>query len=96
MIKNKNNNFVVKDAHGFKDSIACPETSVCVSVLGSKQSLYFSTFRKCSGIFDIFCIVNSYFEYRIRIRCIRLYIGAWFKNMFRVFSTFSKMPQKCE
>ena len=29
-----------------------------------------SQFRKCFGIVGVFCIVNRYFEYRIRIRCI--------------------------
>ena len=67
---------------------------LCVSVLGVKQSICFSTFRKYFGIFGIFCIINRYFEYRIRIRCIWLYLGTWFKICFYVFwDLFKKCPR---
>ena len=37
--------FVINDARWFKDSFACPETSVRVC-LGGKQSIYFSKNKK--------------------------------------------------
>ena len=67
------------------DSIACPETSVHVC-FGGKQSNYFSKIRKCFYIFGLFCIINRYFEYRIRICCIELYMGTLFKTFFDMFS----------
>ena len=38
----------------------------------------------------VFCIMNCYFEYRIRIRCIFLYIGTWLTYFLRCFEMFSK------
>ena len=64
---------------------------LCVSVLGGKQSTHFSKFRKYFDIVGIFCIINRYFEYRIRIRCIWLYMGTWFKIVFwQLFKTNPK------
>ena len=34
----------------------------------------FTTFRMHFGIVALFCTINHYFEYRIRIRCIWLYM----------------------
>ena len=48
------------------------------------------------GIVGLFFIINRYFEYRIRIRCIELYMGTWFKHVFRHFPKNQKMSQKCE
>ena len=48
--------------------------------------------RKYFGIFGLFCIINSYFEYRIRIR---LYMGTWLKYYFCDFVRFSRKLQKC-
>ena len=48
-------------------------------------------------IFGVFCIINCYLEYRIRILCIFLYIGAYFKDRFRHFrQTSRKRSQKCK
>ena len=44
---------------------------LCVSVLGSKTSIYFSRIRKHFVFFEYFVKTNCSFEYRIRIRCIR-------------------------
>ena len=38
------------------------------------------------GILGVFCTINYYFEYRIRIMCIFLYMGTYFKDIFRHFS----------
>ena len=32
------------------------------------------------GIFGLFCTINCYFEYRIRIVCIFLYVGTYFED----------------
>ena len=85
----------IKDALQFKDSIACPETSVRVC-LGGKQSIHFSKFRKYFGVFRLFCIINCCFEYRIRIRRIWLYMGTWFKNIVGEVLEIKKMSQECE
>ena len=64
--------------------------------------LIFRTFLKysqCSkGCWCFWCFftINCYFEYRIRVRCIELYTGTCFKNMFRYFRTLKKLSQKCE
>ena len=50
---------------------------------------HFTCFPKCRNYFGVdglFCIINVYFEYRIRILCIGLYIGTWFKCIFEHFS----------
>ena len=56
--------------------------------------VFFNIFEKCRfvrihfGMFGVFCTRNSYFEYGIRIRCILLYIGTWFKDFVEhVFQT---------
>ena len=64
---------------------------LCNLYILQNKNLKFSIFRK-SNIFQIFesilafvglfCIIDCYFEYRIRIRCIWLYMGTWFKNIF--------------
>ena len=41
-------------------------------------------------VFGGFCVISCYFEYRIRIRCLFLYMGTSYKNMFLIFSTFLK------
>ena len=71
---------------------------LCVSVLGGKQSIYFSRFRKYFGIFWCFCTINCYFEYRIRSLCILGDMGTWFKDVFEQFSTTKSKTkkQKCE
>ena len=61
---------------------------LCVSVLGVKQSIYFSRFRKYFGFGGCFCKANSNLLYRIRIRCIELYMVTWFKNI--VLQVFEK------
>ena len=38
----------------------------------------------CFGIVGVFCIINRYFEYRIRILCIFLYMGTYFKFVFDI------------
>ena len=45
----------------------------------------FPKLRKDVGVFGLFCIINRYFESRIRIRCIELYMGTWFKHFFDIF-----------
>ena len=45
------------------------------------------TFRKYFYIVGLFCTRTHYFEYRIRILCIFLYMGAYFKYIFRHFSS---------
>ena len=42
-------------------------------------------FRMYFGISAVFCTINCYFEYRTRIRCIFLYIGSDFKDIFEHF-----------
>ena len=32
-------------------------------------------------IFGVFCTINRYFEYRIWIQCIFLYMGTYFKDI---------------
>ena len=47
-----------------------------------KKHVVFQTFpktRKYFGMFGLFCKINCYFEYRIRILCIFLYMGTYFK-----------------
>ena len=41
--------------------------------------------EKYFGIFGIPCKTNCYFEYRIRILCIFLYMGTYFKLIFDIF-----------
>ena len=62
-------------------------------------------FRKYFGMFGLFCTINRYFGYRIRILCIFLYMGIWCKDIFRHYPTpkinFFDPPnrtfsQKCE
>ena len=43
--------------------------------------------RMYFGIVGLFCIINCYFEYRIRILCIFPYMGTYFKDIVRHFST---------
>ena len=53
----------------------------------------FDCFRICRiyfGMFGIFCTINWYFEYDIRILCLFLFIWSW-KMWF-----FEKILQKCE
>ena len=38
-------------------------------------------------ILVLFCTINPYFEYRLRILWILLYMGTYFKHIFRHFST---------
>ena len=62
-----------------------------------------SIFRKskCSNAFwhfGVFCTINCYFEFGIRIRCIFLYIGSYFKDIFKhlfqkCHSPSSQFPQ---
>ena len=54
--------------------------------------------RKYFGIFGVLCIINRYFEYRIRILCIWLYMGTSVKCIFEhLFHHFLKTnSQKCE
>ena len=39
----------------------------------------------CFGIVGLFCIINCYFEYGIRIRCTLLYMGTLVKCIFEHF-----------
>ena len=45
--------------------------------------LHFAKSRKYFGIVGLICTINRYFEYRIRILCICLYMGTWFKYILR-------------
>ena len=57
------------------------------SKLSSTNRIYF-------GIFCLFCTINCYFEYRIQILCIFLYMGTCFKDMFQHLSrTNRKNPR---
>ena len=49
--------------------------------------LIFQNSESILAFFGPFCIINRYFEYRIRILCIFLYMGTWCKDIFRHFST---------
>ena len=40
-------------------------------------------FRMYVGMIGLFCTINCYFEYSIRILCICLYMGTYFKDIFR-------------
>ena len=56
--------------------------------------------RKYSVIVGLLCIINCYFEYRIRILCIWLYMRTWFKMIFWDFfrknsKNVSKKFKKC-
>ena len=43
------------------------------------------------------CTINCYFEYRNRILCVFLYVGTYFKDMFRHFRQTNRMKsQTCE
>ena len=64
----------------------------------TKQTLYFllyaffnsfQHFERVLALMVIF-IINRYFAYRIRILCIWLYMGTWFKSSFCDFRDFSK------
>ena len=46
------------------------------------------------GILGVFCTINWYFEYRIRIRCTFLYMGTYFKDLSEHFF-FSNNFQTC-
>ena len=37
------------------------------------------------GVVGVFCTINHYFEFGIRILCIFLYIGSYFKDIFELF-----------
>ena len=44
--------------------------------------------------FWCFCKINCNFEYRVRIRCIELYMVTWFKTILRhFFENFPKNPR---
>ena len=49
------------------------------------RNLFFHVYFDMLGIF---CTINCYFEYRIRIMCIFLYMGTYFKYIFWHFSPF--------
>ena len=48
--------------------------------------------RKCFSVFGVFCTINWYFEYDIRIMCLFLYIWSWtnviFEKMFGSVNNF--------
>ena len=44
------------------------------------------------GIFCVLCTINCYFEYRIWILCLLLYMGTYLKDFVRHFSTFFGFP----
>ena len=50
------------------------------------------------GVFGVFCIINCYFEYRIRILCIFCRPDHNLKILLNIFFSFIflKMSQKCE
>ena len=52
-------------------------------------------FKMLFCIVGVFCIINWYFEYRSRIRCIWLYMGTCF-NLCDIFDIFQNMSRKCE
>ena len=49
-------------------------------------NLHFSENRKYFDFIGVFCKGNCNFEYRIRIRCIEVYMVTWFKKTNRHFS----------
>ena len=54
--------------------------SILCVVFWNVRKIWFC-FRKNLGVLGVFCIMNCYFEYRIRILSILLYLGTWFKNI---------------
>ena len=48
---------------------------------------HFPEIRKCFGVFGVFCTINRYFEYRIRILRSFLYMQTQVKYIFEHFST---------
>ena len=69
----------------------------CFGGEGIESFEHFLKFRKYFGILGVFCIIDLYFEYRIWILCIWLYMEAWFKNMFwdvlRIFRRYKNVPE---
>ena len=80
----------IKDAHRNYAPDACPETSVRVCFGGKQSICFFERVLICW----IFCKTNCNSEYRIRVRCIELYMVTWFKNMVDIVSNmFKKCPR---
>ena len=44
------------------------------------------------SILGVLCTINCYFEYRIRVLCLLLYMGTYLKDIVRFFSTFFGFP----
>ena len=56
----------------------------------------FQNFPKKSKVFLhfwCFCKTNCNFEYRIRIQCIKLYMGTWVKDIFRPEKVEKSTPE---
>ena len=49
---------------------------------------YFGFLGMHFDVFGVICIINCYVECVYRILCIFLYIGTYFRDSFRYFSTF--------
>ena len=59
------------------------------------KSFIFPKVRMHFGMFGLFCIINCYFEYSIRILRIFLYMGTYFKDIFDPQIEFVR-PSKIE
>ena len=69
---------------------------LCVSVLGGKQSIYFSRFRKYFGIFDVFVKQIVIFNIGFGFVVLNSIWEHGLKMFFDIFRNFPKMSQKCE
>ena len=58
---------------------------LCVSVWGVNSRFIFQELESILVFLVCFCKRNCYFEYRIRILCIELYMVTYLKNIFRHF-----------
>ena len=64
-----------------------------------KKNVFIFIFRKLPTVrnyfdtFGVFCNINCYFQYGIRILCLFLYIGRYFKGIFDIFEIFWKMTR---
>ena len=54
------------------------DSSICFSICGDCLEMYF-------GVIGVFYTINCNFKFGIRVRCILLYIGRYFKDIFRHF-----------
>ena len=59
--------------------------------------LFSKQFKKTNVFwhFCVFCIINWYFEYRIRILWVFLYMGTYFKDICRHPKSICRPPNRC-